>query len=58
VGLAKVLHSCDGRWRVEIHDDRRASLYDHGALIMRGTMEQLAQRLAELQVSADDLVED
>jgi hypothetical protein len=56
--LVKVMRTLDGRWRVEIHDDRRAHLYDQGALVLRGSVEQVGQRLAELGVSVDDLVED
>lgn len=51
-----VARSRCGRWRVEIHSDQSARLWDGGMLLLRGPLSEVAAALAEHGVAGEDLV--
>lgn len=46
------------RWRVEVHADQTAALWDHGTLVASGPLHVVAVQLAALGLAGDDLTPD
>jgi hypothetical protein len=60
MAVAKVMRTRDGRYRIYIYDDHTALMCDQrGKTILgRTEMYKISERLAELDVRGDDLIED